>query len=445
MNIKRHVRRLAMFMASAAVFLSGTAPAKASGNYDNASIADKALSYVGQWGGNACKDSQKPGDSGGQCKAFVNCIVWMASGGSQNVGGGYFQPYLNAGGSEITSVESLVKGDIVQVGEGVHTFIIVGRVSGNLFTVVDSNRNYDEMVTSYDRTVALDSNTRAFRMGAVNSAASYGTLYFIKTKNTGSGRVEVHSAAPSYSYQDGQHSVTWFSPADADNGWFQMTGPNLYFIKTKNTGSGRVEVHSATASSKYQSGVHFATALSTFDADNGWFQMADYNRDGVQDLVFIKTKNTGSGRVEFFVLDGMKNFGQFMVAKPTAFFPYDADNGWFQAQGKDLVFIKTRNTGSGRVEYFRATAASGYASISVAAPTAFSPAEQNNGWFSSEDVDFDNRADLLFVKTKNTFLGLVEIQLAGGVNAYRNRNWTVFTWFSVADADNGWFQIDGKQ
>lgn len=434
-----------MFIASAAVFLSGTAPAQASGNYDNASIADKALSYVGQWGGNACKDSQKPGDSGGQCKAFVNCIVWMASGGTQNVGGGYFQPFLDNGGIEITDVDELIKGDIVQVGEGVHTFIIVSRVSGSTFTVVDSNRNYDEMVSSYDRTVTLDSSTRAFRMGSVSSGLNYGTLYFIKTKNTGSGRVEIHSATPASYYQDGQHSVTWFSPADADNGWFQMAGPNLYFIKIRNTGSSRVEVHSATASSRYQSGVHFATALGTADADNGWFQMADYNRDGIQDLVFIKTRSTGSGRVELFVLDGMKNYGQFLVARPTAFFPYDASNGWFQVQGKDLVFIKTRSTGSGQVEYFRATAASGYSSLSVAAATVFSPMEQNNGWFSSEDVDFDSRADLLFAKTKNTFLGLVEIQLAGGVNAYRNRSGTVFTWFSVTDADNGWFQIDSKQ
>ena len=444
MNIKRYTLKLAASLASLAALLAAE-PSLAAGNYDNASIADKALSYVGQWGGNACKDSQKPGDSGGQCKAFVNCIVWMASGGSQNVGGGYFQPFLNAGGSEITSVESLAKGDIVQVGEGVHTFIIVGRVSGSLFTVVDSNRNYDEMVNSYDRNVTLDSNTRAFRMGTVNSAASFGTLYFIKTKNTGSGRVEVHSAAPSYSYQDGQHSVTWFSPADADNGWFQMTGPNLYFIKTKNTGSGRVEVHSATASSGYESGVHFASVFSSSDADNGWFQMADYNRDGVQDLVFIKTRNTGSGRVEFFVLDGMKNYGQFMVAKPTVFFPYDASNGWFQAQGKDLVFIKTRNTGSGRVEYFRATAAAGYASLSVATATTFSPVEQNNGWFFSQDVDYDGKADLLFIKTKNSQSGKVELYLSGGAKSYRQLDVYVQTWFSPADADNGWFQIDSKQ
>src|SRR4051794_8888874 len=79
-----------------------TAPATAIGGYSNAAIADTALNYVNQWGGNACNDAQKPGDSGGQCRAFVNCIVWMASGHSQNLGGSdYYQPFLNAGGVRI--------------------------------------------------------------------------------------------------------------------------------------------------------------------------------------------------------------------------------------------------------------------------------------------------------------------------------------------------------
>jgi hypothetical protein len=86
--------------------------------------------------------------------------------------------------------------------------------------------------------------------------------------------VEVHSATASSTYQNGQHSTTWFSAADANNGWFQMVGPDLYFVKTKNTGSGRVEVHSATAASGYQrSSVDLPTWFSPADADNGWFQV----------------------------------------------------------------------------------------------------------------------------------------------------------------------------
>ena len=49
---------------------------------------------------------------------------------------------------------------------------------------------------------------------------------------------------------------------------FAATGveSDLYFIKTRNTGSGKVEVHSYPRSSAYQGGgIHTATALGTGD------------------------------------------------------------------------------------------------------------------------------------------------------------------------------------
>ena len=198
-------------------------------------------------------------------------------------------------------------------------------------------------------------------------------LYFIKTKNTGSGHVEVHSATAASGYQSGQHSVTWFSPGDANNGWFQMVGADLYFIKTKNTGSGHVEVHTATAASGYQSGQHFVTWLSPADADNGWFQMVG------SDLYFVKTKNTGSGHVELHSATAGSGYqsGQHSV---TWFSPADADNGWFEIAGSDLYVVKTRNTGSGHVEVHSATAASGY-QPGQHSVTWFSPADADNGWF----------------------------------------------------------------
>ena len=53
-----------------------------------------------------------------------------------------------------------------------------------------------------------------------------------------------------------------------------MVGSDLYFIKTRNTGTGRVEVHAATAASGYKSAsVHAATWFGTGDQNNGWFQI----------------------------------------------------------------------------------------------------------------------------------------------------------------------------
>jgi len=100
-------------------------PAFAVGAYDNALIADKALSYVGQWGGNATREAGRSGTTGaytttpqtydGQCRAFVNEIVWIASGHTQWVGGGNgaFAAFL-ANGTAIGDINQLVKGDVVQ-------------------------------------------------------------------------------------------------------------------------------------------------------------------------------------------------------------------------------------------------------------------------------------------------------------------------------------------
>jgi hypothetical protein len=159
--------------------------ALATNAYNNGAIADKALSYVGEWGGNACRDAQRSGMNGsgpyparhdGQCRAFVNCIVWMVSNHTQWLGGlygstyngTYFAAFLRAGGIEINTVDALVKGDIVQVGNGGHTVIVISRLSGNTFDVVDSNYGYTEMVNRHSYTFSLSTNVHAFRMGTAS-------------------------------------------------------------------------------------------------------------------------------------------------------------------------------------------------------------------------------------------------------------------------------------
>jgi hypothetical protein len=161
----------------AVLWFTWPSSAHALGSYDNAAIADKALTY---WNGingagsapgaTACQDANKPGDSGGQCRAFVNCVVWMVSGHGQNLGGSdYFTPFTRAGSQEISNVDELRKGDIVQNGQGIHTFIIVSRNSDGRFMVVDSNHANDEKVWYYARAVTLNSTERAFRMGTIRN------------------------------------------------------------------------------------------------------------------------------------------------------------------------------------------------------------------------------------------------------------------------------------
>jgi hypothetical protein len=204
--------------------------------YDNASIATTALKYVGQWGGEACADAKRSGETAstsvyptypsgmsaadppapgrtikpanggdGQCRSFVNCILWMASGHTQWVGfdpADYFHAFLapqggGTAGVEITNVSNLIKGDIVQIGNGTHTFIIVkaspaakDTATTKTFDIVDSNNNYDEIVHEHTRTVTLAPTERAFRMGTPRvagrgtGAPASARLYFAQADNT---------------------------------------------------------------------------------------------------------------------------------------------------------------------------------------------------------------------------------------------------------------------
>lgn len=181
----------------------------AGGSYNGAAIAETALRYVGGWGGYACGDTFRSGETGksglepmfpdgasptnppkagarinpagggdGQCRAFVNCIVWMASGHTQWLGlapTDYFYAFTHPSGGgvpgvEVPSVGQLTEGDIVQQGQTanarkLHTYIIVKRIGASSFEVVDSNHGFDEYVREHPITLALSSTVRAFRMG----------------------------------------------------------------------------------------------------------------------------------------------------------------------------------------------------------------------------------------------------------------------------------------
>jgi hypothetical protein len=53
---------------------------------------------------------------------------------------------------------------------------------------------------------------------------------------------------------------------------------DLAFVKIRNTGSGRIEVHWVNAATGYGSfGGHYATALSGAERSNGWFETVDMN------------------------------------------------------------------------------------------------------------------------------------------------------------------------
>ena len=433
---------LACIAVLALLFLLAAGNASAAQNFDQARAADVGVSENGT--------SRPTGwDQPGECIKSVQ--RWITGAGGRMAGGGAYSAYVNspadliATGSAAVAAQA-VKGDVIQYtynpnrntyANGVHTVMVVANNGNGTLRIVQSNAPAGSgrvsVVDGWRPAPPANFTAYLWRFGQVYAGGST-DLYFVKTKNTGSGRVEAFTATAGSGYSTGVSSATRFSPGDEANGWFGLL-PNtdLYFVKTKNTGSGRIEAFTASRDSGYQSGVSSATRFSPGDANNGWFGLLPNT-----DLYFIKTKNTGSGRVEAFTATRASGYQSGMSTAVPRFSPGDADNGWFGLlPNGDVYFVKTKNTGSGRIEAFTATAASGY-QTGVSSATRFSPGDASNGWFRMLPNN-----DVYFVKTRNTGSGKVEVHTATRASNYQSGISSAAPRFSPADANNGWFGLLG--
>jgi surface antigen len=279
-------------------------------------------------------------------------------------------------------------------------------------------------------------------------------LAFVKWAPTGSGRIEVHTATAASRYASfGVHAATPIAAGDT-NGVFDMADVNadgradLVYIKRRNTGSGRIELHWVNAATGYRSwGGNLATVFSAADDANGAFELADMNGDRRADLVFTKTRNTGSGRVELHWADAASGYVRFGANLVTVFSPADAGNGYFHpadmnADGRvDLAFVKIRNTGSGRIEVHWANAATGYGTFGGHYATALSGAERSNGWFETVDMNGDRAADLVFLKDYNVGSGRIELHWLDARAGFSRLTFSAATAFSAAEAGHGFFTM----
>ncbi|MCJ1396806.1 hypothetical protein MMC18_009698 [Xylographa bjoerkii] len=250
-------------------------------------------------------------------------------------------------------------------------------------------------------------------------------LIFIKTANTGSKQVEVHIASASSNYAERVLETGTTFAQESNGTWLvaDYTGdgkPDLIYIKTKDTGTGTVEVHVASEASGYQQRVLETGTTFGLEYDGVW-TMADTTGDGKLDLIFIKIANTPSGRVEVHIASGASNY-QSRILETATTFVNETDGTWLlvpwaqkrQPGGptlpQDLVFIKTANTGTNTVEVHVASAASKFQTRVFEQGTTFAP-ETDGTWLM---INYTGRAnpDLAFIKTANTGTGKVEVHIA---------------------------------
>lgn len=254
-------------------------------------------------------------------------------------------------------------------------------------------------------------------------------LVFIKPANTSSGKVEIHIASGQSSYKGialdkktvfiCETGGTWLitnynQPFIGIPNPFQSP-PDLVFIKTANTGSGKVEVHIASGASDYKKMI-LQTATWFNCEDSGVWTMVNYsNTSNHPDLVYIKTRNTESKKVEVHIASGASNYTTMILHAVTAF-DCEEDGVWTMADwegyGADLVFIKTSNTPSGYVEVHIASAKSQYKERILECKTAFKC--ETDGTWLMQPFTTKHIQDLIFIKTANTPSNNVEVHVASG-------------------------------
>ncbi|KAG9063304.1 hypothetical protein KI688_004186 [Linnemannia hyalina] len=208
-----------------------------------------------------------------------------------------------------------------------------------------------------------------------------------------------------------EHDGVW-SFADIDGKGTQ----DLVYIKTRNTGTGYIEIHASDYESRFQK--YAMTTTTVFDIDdNGTYLMQDWTGDGKADLVYIKTRNTDSGTVEVHVADAASGYKEFAFQAGTCF-DCEENGVWTMSSNGDLVYVKTQNSGSNMIQCHVATKASNYQDLTQHAIPGLD--SDDNGTWCIAPTCGDDIADLYYINPKNTWNGKVDVHVASVGRGWKN-------------------------
>ena len=84
----------------------------------------------------------------------MNCILRMVTGINVAYGQDDYQRAFREQGGQSISLSGGMRGDIIQVGNGVHTAIILQSRGDRTYQVVDSNWHVEAYAVEYDRQAA---------------------------------------------------------------------------------------------------------------------------------------------------------------------------------------------------------------------------------------------------------------------------------------------------
>jgi hypothetical protein len=162
---------------------------------------------------------------------------------------------------------------------------------------------------------------------------------------------------------------------------------------------------------------------ATDGAANFHWAVGDYNGDGIPDLFGIKTTNTGSGKVEVHVLDGATNYQPFLLHTPTMLDQTDGASKFRllaaplnRAGIADVFGLKVKATASGRLEVQVLDDLGDFKSFALQTPTPIDATDAaTNFHWAVDDFDQDGVSDLYAIKTTATGTGKVEVHVLAGM------------------------------
>jgi kumamolisin len=207
--------------------------------------------------------------------------------------------------------------------------------------------------------------------------------------------------------------------------------PDLFGVKAKATGTHKLEVHILNGADNYQTFLlHTGTPIVEEDALGHFvaYALGDYNGDGHPDLFCLKDRETGTGRLEVHILSGADNYQSFLLQTGTPIAEQDAAEhfvgyalGQVNGDGRpDLFCLKARETGTGRLEVHVLSAASDYQSflIQTGTPIAEQDAAEHFSGYALGDYNGDGYLDLFCLKDKETGTGRLELHILNGARYY---------------------------
>ncbi|KRG68198.1 hypothetical protein ABB29_14230 [Pseudoxanthomonas dokdonensis] len=193
---------------------------------------------------------------------------------------------------------------------------------------------------------------------------------------------------------------------------------------------------------KYTTFLHqIATALNKTGYDNEWtFDGADYNNDGVRDLIAID-KQGSSGKVDIHVLDGATNYQTFLLHKATAQAAVDADLSWnfgmgdFNKDGHLDLYCIRKNGTTGYTEVHILDGSNSFASYLLHKATPLGSTGSDDSWsFRVADYDGDGVDDVYAIKKNQG----TQIHVLDGATSFTTYSLRTNTPFGSMGSDQAW-------